>query len=161
MIELRPFKLDQAASARRLMHDAIRIGAAELYDADQRSAWSPSPAPGPEWRDRLADHITIMAFEVLPEIDVLAGFGTIRRDGYLDLLFVAPNQRRSGLAGRLHDALLDGLTDPLPERLTTRASLYARPFLERRGWVVTAEDPQTRGEATLPAYAMERPYKLL
>ena len=161
MIELRPFKLDQAASARRLMHDAIRIGAAELYDADQRRAWSPSPTPDAEWRDRLADHITIMAFEVLPEIDVLAGFGTIRRDGYLDLLFVSPDQRRSGLAGRLHDALIEALPNPVPGRLTTRASLYARPFLERRGWIVTGDKTQSRDGVSLEAYAMERPYKLL
>ncbi len=158
MIEIRPFHVSETASARRLLHDAVRIGAAELYSQEERRAWSASPTPEPEWRDRVADHITLMAYEVLPELDVLAGFGTIRRDGYIDFLFVAPDKRRTGLAGQIYDGLLAALPDPKPETLTVRASLYARPFFERGGWQVTGDASEERNGQTLQTFHMARPY---
>lgn len=154
-LRLRRFHVDDAYLTRRLMHDAIRIGATR-YTAAQRAAWSPSATPEPGWRDRLADHVTLIAEERLPELDRPVGFGTMRNDGHLDLLFVAPDRMGAGVAGVLHDALLEAVAPMRPERLTTRASLYARPFLASRGWRLLGGADQELGGQVLPAFDMER-----
>ena len=155
-IRLRPFHVNDAWTARRIMHDAIRFGTAPHYDNAQRLAWAGRQQPPEGWNDRLADHVTLIADEVTEEADVPVGFGTMRRDGYLDLLFVRPDNTRRGIAAQILDALERGVAEARPTRFTTRASLLLRPFLERRGWRVTAEAPEVRGGVTLPAYDMER-----
>ncbi|WP_158259355.1 GNAT family N-acetyltransferase [Hasllibacter halocynthiae] len=137
------------------MYDSIHVGAARHYDRAQRAAWIDSPQPPESWLDRLADHVTLLAEEVTAEADLPVAFGTMRRDGYLDLLFVRPEVIGRGVAGPLLDALEEGVADACPPRFHARASLMARPFLERRGWSVTAEAPQTRTGVTLPAFDME------
>ena len=156
MIRIRPFHVSESWTMRRIMHDAVRTGAAGRYSAEQRAAWSPSATPPEGWNDRLADHITLVAEEVTPEADVPVGFGTIRRDGHLDLFFVAPAQMGKGAAGQLYDALIAAVAIHRPERLTARASLYARPFLERRGWIVTEALDIEREGIALPCFEMER-----
>ena len=156
MIRIRPFHVSESWTMRRIMHDAVRTGAAGRYSSEQRAAWSPSATPPDGWNDRLADHITLVAEEVTQGADVPVGFGTIRRDGHLDLFFVAPAQMGTGAAGALYEALIAAVLVHRPERLTARASLYARPFLERRGWTVTAALDVARDGVTLPCFEMER-----
>ena len=156
MIRLRPFHVSDAWTMRRLMHDAIRTGARGKYTAAQVAAWSPSPRPDPGWDDRLADHITLIAEEVTDEVDVPLGFGTMRRDGYLDLLHVRPDRMGKGVAGMIHDGLLDAVAEFRPARLTTRASLYARPFLAARRWRLLGDATQERGGVMIPAFDMDR-----
>jgi putative acetyltransferase len=152
---LRHFQTGDAATCRRLMHDAIRIGA-KLYTRAQRAAWSPSPESGAGWHDRLADHLTLIAEDVSREGGRPVGFGTMRRDGHLDLLFVAPDRMGTGVAGVLHDGLLKAVTPFRPARLTARASLHARPVLAARGWRPVRSADQDRGGERLPAVDMER-----
>lgn len=154
-VRLRQFHVNDAYTVRRLMHDSIRTGALR-YTPEQRAAWSPSAVPPPGWRDRLADHITLIAEEVTAEMDLPVGFGTMRNDGYLDLLFVAPTRMGTGVAGAIHDGLLEAVAPMRPARLTTRASLYAKPFLARRGWRLLGAADQVRGGVALPAFDMER-----
>ena len=156
MIRIRPFHVSESWTMRRIMHDAVRTGAAGRYSAAQRAAWSPSARPPAGWDDRLADHITLVAEEVTPEADLPVGFGTIRRDGFLDLFFVTPAQMGKGAAGQLYEALIAAVATHHPERLTARASLYARPFLQRRGWTVTRAFDVEHDGVTLPCFDMER-----
>ena len=154
-LRIRRFHVDDAWMARRLMHDSIRTGAIR-YTKAQRAAWSPSATPEEGWRERLADHVTLVAEDVTAEVDRPVGFGTMRNDGHLDLLFVAPDRMGTGVAGALHDALLEAAAPLRPARLTARASLYARPFLAARGWRLVGSADQVRGGEVLAAFDMER-----
>ncbi|MGR3541933.1 MAG: GNAT family N-acetyltransferase [Hasllibacter sp.] len=154
-VRLRPFHVDDAWTTRRIMHDAIRFGTAPHYDNAQRVAWAGPSQPPAGWNDRLADHVTLIADDVTAEADVPVGFGTMRRDGYLDLLFVRPEAMRRGIGGTLLDALEEGVADARPPRFTTRASVVLRPLLEARGWHVTGEATQIRDGVALPAFDMQ------
>ena len=156
MIRLRPFHVSDAWTTRRIFHDAVRVGAAARYTPEQRAVWSPSAVPPEGWADRLADQITLIAEEVTSEADIPVGFGTMRRDGHLDLLYVTPTSMGTGVSGRIHDALLDAVAEYRPERLTATASLYAKPFLARRGWRLLGGADSLREGVVLPAYDMDR-----
>ena len=154
-LRLRRYHVDDAYTCRRLMHDAIRIGATRYTEA-QRAAWSPSATPDDGWRGRLADHATLIADDVSDEVGRPVGFGTMRDDGHLDLLFVAPGRMGTGVASAIHDALLETVAPLRPVRLTARASLHARPFLAARGWRLLGNADQDRGGERLPTFEMER-----
>lgn len=76
----------------------------------------------------------------------------ITPSGHIDLAFVLPRERGRGTAGRLYDAIIQDVAPDVP--LSTFASAFFRPFLERRGWVVTETQHVERHGQTLTRYAM-------
>ena len=157
MIALRRFRPADAPACGALFHRAVHVGAAEHYTPEQRAAWAPYPDPPPEVLDRLgarlSEEITWIAEA---EDGRIAGFMALRSDGYLDMAFVAPERRGTGLAGRLYarieaEARALGLT-----RLRTEASHLARPFFARRGWRLDAAQEITRRGVTIPNFRMSK-----
>ena len=154
-LRLRRFHPHDARTCRRLMHGSIRAGAT-LYTEAQRAAWSPSATPDAGWCDRLAGQITRIAEETADDAGRAVGFGAMRDDGHLDLLFVAVDRMGTGVAGAILSALSKAVAPLRPARLTARASLHARPFLAARGWRLLGSVDQDRGGERLPAFDMER-----
>jgi putative acetyltransferase len=115
-----------------LIHDAIRTGAAGAYDDAQREAWSPAPRSASTMAERIEGQTVLVA----EDEQGLAGVFTLTRGGLLDLAFVRPDRKGDGLAGRLHDALLESARTAGLERLTVEASHMMRRFLEKRGWIL-------------------------
>ena len=77
------------------------------------------------------------------------------RSGHVELaeLHVAPERRRRGLGGRLHDALLAAYPDAPTSLLSTQAgNAPARALYERRGWEVVV--PELRFAAGGEPYAI-------
>ena len=130
----------------------VHEGAAPRYDADQRHAWLPERPSEIVFADRL-DGQDVLVGEVA---GVPAGFATCTAAGNLDLLFVAPEARRSGLAAALLTAIENRARAAGLTRLDTRASDMARPFLARHGWQVVAPAPQVRDGICLSATDMHR-----
>ncbi len=113
-----------------LIHDSIHTGAAGAYDEAQRRAWSPAPRSGSEMAARLAGQTVLVA----EDDEGLAGVFTLASDGLLDLAFVRPDRKGDGLAGRLHEALIEAARAAGLKTLTVEASHLMRRFLEKRGW---------------------------
>jgi len=132
---IRPYRDGDAPGLRRVFADAVLIGAAGRYSAAELRDWLPDPAMPPDWPDWLAESITIVA-TTPPR---LTGFFLLEREGYLNMAFVAPDRMGSGLAGRLHDAILaEARALPLRD-LTTLASRYSLGFFRRRGWTLAPD----------------------
>jgi putative acetyltransferase len=113
-----------------LIHDAIHNGAAGAYDEPQRRAWSPAPRSRSDMAARLAGQTVLVA----EDDDGLAGVFTLTHEGLLDLAFVRPDRKGDGLAGRLHDALIEAAGAAGLNTLTVEASHLMRRFLAKRGW---------------------------
>jgi putative acetyltransferase len=142
-IQLRPYVDDDAASTLATFLSAVTVTAASDYSPEQVAAWSaPQERRLDQWNQRLAERGTIVA-----TIDgELAGFSDVSDEGYIDMMFVDPQFGRRGVASNLLEeaegrALAHGATT-----LWTDASITARPFFERHGFTVIAEQhPVTRG----------------
>jgi putative acetyltransferase len=113
-----------------LIHDAVHTGAAGAYDESQRRAWSPAPRSGSEMAARLAGQTVLVA----EDDKGLAGVFTLTEDGLLDLAYMRPDRMGDGLAGRLHDALIEAARAAGLKTLTVEASHLMRRFLDKRGW---------------------------
>ncbi len=130
MIRVRPYRAEDAGVLGAVFFEAVRIGAAPKYTAEQREAWAPERPSAGVWAARLAGLVTLVA-----EGDSgVLGFMALRGDGYLDLAFLRPDQRGKGVADALLRAVLDEARARGLTRLTTEASAMARSFFLRHDW---------------------------
>ena len=128
------------------------MGAAGEYDAEQRSAWAARGADPGAWRTRLASLETFVAIEG----GAPAGFLALAEPGHVELLFVAPEHTRRGVATALWRHAEARLRQRRNARVTTDASLVARPFFERQGFTVCSEEQVRVDGVELRRFAMER-----
>ena len=132
---IRPYHDDARACAEVYFH-AVQRGTHEKYTEAQRNAWAP----------KIPDPLTYLADEtcIIAEADgKVIGFMSVTAEHHISMAFVHPDWHRQGVAGALYDQMLASVKTP-PK--TVHASLIARPFFEKRGWVaVEKEEHVVRG----------------
>ena len=132
----RPYKPTDLPSVIDVYTTSIRSLAAPFYSPEQIAAWAPAMPLLERWQQRLNAVHTFVA-----DCDgILAGFASYRHDGYLDLLFTHPAFARRGVATRLYFRVESALRSEGCLRVFTHASLAARPFFDRQGFHVDAEE---------------------
>jgi putative acetyltransferase len=131
---------------------SIRGLAAEFYSQEQIAAWAPLNADLAGWRERLSGLHTIIA----EEGNVVAGFAAYTLQGYLDFLYVHPSFARRGVATHLYQKVEWELQGLAVAKVTSHVSLAARPFFDRQGFSVDAEEmAECRGQF-LRRFAMSK-----
>ena len=77
----------------------------------------------------------------------IVGFIELEGASHLDMMYVHPAHQRRGVASALLRQLESAARELGAQRLHTEASLTARPFFERRGFLLIAEQTVTlRGQ---------------
>ncbi|KEJ95398.1 Acetyltransferase, GNAT family [Pseudosulfitobacter pseudonitzschiae] len=152
-IHIRPLTAEDGEAAAAIFFDAVHKGTADVYSAAQRRAWA-GAAPSPtRWRKRFADVSGVAA-----EVDgVMAGFMTLDADGYIDLAFVRSDLSGRGVGRAIYDRIEARARAEGIARLTTEASKKARPFFERMGWQVDAEQTVVKDGVRLTNFQMSKP----
>ncbi len=144
---IRRFRPDDAAATRAVFHAAVRIGAAGHYPEADLIGWSASSEPSAEWGPWLHSHFTVVS----EDQGRVTGFFMMEATGYLNMAFVLPEYRGTGLALRLYDAILAEARRLRLTRMTVLASRLARPFFTRRGWRLDDTVPRDPAYPTLSA----------
>lgn len=132
----------------RLFHETVRTVNAEDYSQIQIEAWLSGGRSSADWNESLSEHYTIVA-----EKDIIKGFGDIDSSGYLDRLFVHKDFQRKKIATAICDILEKFVTSG---KITTHASVTAKPFFLSRGYTVTEKQNVLRNDIYLTNYIMER-----
>ena len=147
---LRRYVAADAVATLRCFRRAVRGTAARDYDAAQIESWVTVDEEA--WGSRRARVDTWVA-----ERDGrLVGFGDIDDEGYIDMVFVDPDAGRSGVASALVEHLVSLARERGLGELSVQASLTARPFFERHGFVVTAEQRVGLRGSVLANFRMRR-----
>ncbi|MGY5802584.1 GNAT family N-acetyltransferase [Rhizobium sp. LEGMi12c] len=130
---------------------AIREVASKDYSPAQIAAWAKIDDPE-IWAQYRASRPTWLAMDGSTPI----GFTDLKSDGCLDMMFVSPDYQGKGVAGLLLATVENAALKQGFQRIFTEASLTARPFFERKGFVVmTAQQVEKRGQI-LPNFLMEK-----
>lgn len=150
---LRAYDESDAEATLRVFLRAVRVTASKDYSPEQVAAWASDDIPLDVWAVKRLQTGTVVAVEG----DKVLGFSDVDERGYVDMMFVDPAVTRRGVAS----ALLDHVTRVARERgaveLTTYASLTARPFFAKHGFVVVEErHPVLRG-VSLTNFSMRKP----
>jgi len=149
-ISLRPYTASDSEETARIFLEAVRETASRDYSRSQIEAWARvDPAA---WALKRLGRPTWVA-EVGGEP---AGFADLELNGHLDMMFVLPRFQRQGVATALLNRILQAALEKGVTRVFTEASITARPFFERRGFAVIAEQTvPSRGEV-FTNYRMEK-----
>lgn len=151
-MNVRPYESTDLASVIETYTTSIRGLAAAYYTPEQIAAWAPVPPDTARWQERLARLHTLIA-----EADgLVAGFASYTHDGYLDFLFTQPAFARRGVASRLYQHVESRLRAVGAPSVTTHASLAARPFFDRHGFQLDAEECVECRGAYLRRFAMHK-----
>jgi putative acetyltransferase len=134
-----------------LMFQAIRTGPSPYSDA-QRAAWLSVPYCGPDWHAKLAaQHVMLAECR-----EAIAGFMSLRPDGYLDLAFILPQVRGAGLFRVLFSEIESHARHAGLPRLWTHASLMAQPAFAAVGFDLVQHEVVTRAGEQLQRAEMEK-----
>lgn len=135
-LTIRPYQDADADSTIEIFLRAIREVACRDYMPAQIDAWA-RVEDRQEWAVRRASRPTW----IVQLCGAPIGFSDLEPDGHLDMMFVHPDHQGIGAASLLLAKVEAEARRLALEQITTEASLTARPFFERRGFVVAA--PQT------------------
>lgn len=157
---LRPFLPADTMALRDLFAQSIDELTTDDYDEDQRIAWASSAEDAAEFRARLAEALTL----VIQLDGEYLGFGTLKDNKTIDMLYVHPDYAGEGVGTALAEALEKIAGARGAEAITVDASDTAVPFFEKRGYVATQRnsvplDDQWLSNTTMLKRLAEGPQK--
>lgn len=150
-IRLRRYRPEDCPLLGQLFYDTVHTVNAVDYTPEQLAAWAPELPDMEQWNRSFLEHTTFVA----EAEGVIAGFGDIDGTGYLDRLYVHRDYQKKGIGRALCDALERSAGEA--ERIVTHASLTAKPFFLRRGYLVKKEQQVEKNGILLTNFVMELP----
>ncbi len=146
---IRNYLPSDCKSITELFYQTVHSINAKDYTDEQLNVWATGNVDMEEWNRSLSEHFSLVAI-----IDgIIAGFGDIDKTGYLDRLYVHKDFQRQGIATAICDKLEPAFA---VSKITTHASITAKPFFLHRGYRIIKEQQVIRENIPLTNYVMEK-----
>lgn len=136
----------------QLFYDTVHTVNAKDYTEDQLDAWATGDVDLEEWNRSFLAHTTLVAVWG----GVIAGFADMDKSGYLDRLYVHKDYQGKGFATVLVRELERRVGQNNMVCFETYASITARPFFEKLGYVVQTENTVVREGVSLTNFRMTK-----
>lgn len=91
--------------------------------------------------------------------DKIVGYGTLKDGNYIDFLCVHKDSQRQGIADKVFNELELEAKKENSEIITADVSITAKPFFEKKGFVVKTKQKNIRLGVELINYKMEKSLK--
>lgn len=144
---IRQYKNKDCDIVSKLFYETVHSVNAKDYTVEQLSVWANNADSLKIRHNDLLNQNTLIA-----EMNgVIMGFGSIDKSGCLDLLFVHKDYQKQGVATALCNELEKDLSI-----IKTYSSITAKPFFERRGYVVVKAQEVERLGVKLKNYEMQK-----
>jgi len=134
-MQIRLATIDDAEQLAQLFHDTILTINNKDYDEEQVNAWAATSKN----IDRLKAKIKEDYFIVAETDNSITGFSSITPSGYLDFMYVRKDQQRKGIANKLLTEIKAQAIKWKFAEITTDASITAKPFFEKYGFKIIAQ----------------------
>ena len=145
---LRRYTPSDIPAMAELFFRTIHSVCAKDYTPAQLYAWAPAPPDPTCWAASFSGKICFVAFEH----GILTGFGDMDGSGYLDRLYIHAAYQRRGIAS----AICDRLEAATHTDIVTHASMTAKPFFAKRGYLLIQEQQVCRHGIFLTNYVMKK-----
>ena len=147
-MELRRYESSDCKEVAELFYNTVHIINAKDYTKEQLDVWVTQEVDLEKWNQSLQGHYSVVAVDN----EIIVGFGDIDKDGYLDRLYVHADYQRKGIA----TAICKQLEQAVEGKITTHASITAKPFFEKRGYRVVRKQEVERRGIFLTNFVMEK-----
>lgn len=138
---LRPYRADDCGAIARLFYDTVHTVNAKDYNDRQLNVWATGKVDIAQWDASFRAHHTLVAVDAA---DTVVGFADMDETGYLDRLYVHRRHQREGIASALTAALERSALEQGSRQFITHASITAKPFFEKAGYVAVRENTVLR-----------------
>lgn len=146
---LRKYNTSDCEYLAELFYQTVHNVNTKDYTKEQLDVWATGNVNLNEWDKSFLEHFTIVAVKN----EVIVGFGDIDKTGYLDRLYVHKDYQRQGIASAICDKLEQSAKG---NKITTHASITAKPFFEQRGYKTIREQQVMRKGIFLTNFVMEK-----
>jgi putative acetyltransferase len=149
---IRIYKRADKKSIQQLFYDTVHSVNARDYSLEQLDVWAPAEPNHQVWV-RLEEDACFVV-ELQKEV---VGFVTVTKTGVLDLLFVHRHYQNRGIGAALlkqaeRQAKKFGVNE-----IQAEVSITAKPFFERKGFILKSENIKKIGETEFINYIMFKP----
>jgi putative acetyltransferase len=151
-VDIRPLVADDYRAVGRIFFCAVHEGTRSAYTYVQRLAWGGETIDLDRWKARVK---TLSGFVAEADSEPV-GVITIDQTGYVALAYVLPSATQQGVGTALLSAAERWAKDKGATRLATEASLIARPFFLKNGWLVLEEEHVERNNVILTRFKMHK-----
>ncbi|PQA95774.1 GNAT family N-acetyltransferase [Chryseobacterium shigense] len=149
---IRKGNISDLPEMRSLFTDTIAVVCKNDYNNDQIDAWKSGAENEERWMQVIEKQLVIVA-KVNGQ---LAGFCTLDRGNYIDLLFVHKDFQHRGIARKMYTFIEQEVMIRKEKKLTAEVSKTAKPFFEKMGFqVITEQTVHVKG-IELVNYKMEK-----
>lgn len=151
-MSIRIYQSKDCAEIIKLFYETIHSVNAKDYTKDQLDAWSPKNINLDLWNKSFSRNYTL----VFIDKDDIVGFGDLASSGYFDKLYIHKAFQGKGIATKIADSLEAYANSIGLKIISTQASITARPFFEKRGYIIIKKQQVERKGQFLTNYVMEK-----
>ncbi|MFT4144871.1 MAG: GNAT family N-acetyltransferase [Mobilitalea sp.] len=131
-MKLREYHPDDCKEVVKLFYDTIHSINIKDYTELQADAWASKNTDLESWNKKLLANYTV----VVEKDGIIAGFGDVDSRGYFDYLFTHKDYQGQGIATLIVQEIENYCKSEGFQMITTDASITAKPFFERRGYLI-------------------------
>lgn len=146
---IRKYRPSDCKCITELFYETVHSINAKDYTDEQLNVWAPGNEDIEKWNLSLSEHFSLVAIKG----GIIAGFGDIDKTGYLDRLYVHKDYQNQGIATAICNKLEQAFEI---HKITTHASITAKPFFLNRGYNIVKEQQVIRSDIPLTNYIMEK-----
>ena len=122
------------------------------YNNAQLKVWSSGVENTERWIDVINTQFVLLAI-IEKQI---AGFGTLKDGNYIDFFYIHKNFQRRGIADKVLNELEIEARKQNSKIITSDVSITAKPFFEKKGFIIKKEQRNIRHNVELINYKMEK-----
>lgn len=152
MIAIRDYRDEDTEAIMRLFHDTVHAVNGRDYSPEQVAVWAPAAMDRARWAASLARKRTFVA----EEEGTIVGFAELEGDGHVDRFYCHKEHQGQGVGTRLLATIEAEARRLGCPHLFAEVSITARPFFERRGFRVLAEQTVLLAGVAFVNYRMEK-----
>ena len=142
-MNLRKYRSGDWGEVVKLFYETVHFVNSADYTKKQLDAWVPKDMSLPAFENRLLNNYTVVA----ENNDIIVGFGNVKGTGYFDCLYTHKDYQGRGVATLIADDIEKYFYNQGVQIITTDSSITAKPFFEKRGYIVLQEQSvECRGQ---------------
>ncbi len=152
MLKIRLFRPEDTPQIARLFYDTVRKINIKDYSIAQVKAWATDDLYFRNWTEICSSRFTYVA----EKQGLIVGFGELEANGHIDCFYCHKDYQRCGIGSIIYRTIEVKAKKLQLNLVFTEASITAKPFFERMGFVIVGEQQVScRGENFIN-YRMEK-----
>lgn len=151
-ISFRTANASDLQEMQQLFVDTVTTICRKDYNDEQIQAWTSGVEDTQRWLERFDKQHVLLALKD----EQITAFASIKDGNYIDMFFVHKDFHGQGIAGELYAQLEEKARELNSSYIDSDVSITAKPFFEKVGFIVLAEQKVERLGVKLVNYRMRK-----